>query len=103
MQNSTLHNIPRYASGWEHDFEVPKQYSQTTMMAISSRRITDTHKNEIVQEICSRMINYCLYPTTKQQEIVAAKLVREFPPLRDTSFTCGHVSTNCTMRKHKNI
>ena len=72
---------------------VPKQYSENTMMAIASKKITDTHRNEIVQEICSRMINYCLYPTTKQQSIVAAKLVQAFPPLKDTSFTTGHVSS----------
>ena len=93
MQNSTLHNVPLHAAGWEHDFVVPKQYSESTMRAIASRNITETHKNEIVQEICSRMINYCLYPTTKQQGIVAAKLVQTFPVLRDTSFTSGHVSS----------
>ena len=93
MQNSTLRNVPLHAAGWEHDFAVPKQYSESTMRAIASRNITETHKNEIVQEICSRMINHCLYPTTKQQGIVAAKLVQIFPVLRDTSFTSGHVSS----------
>ena len=93
LQNTTLHNVPLRAIGWEHDFVVPKQYSENTMMAIVSRRITDSRRNEIVQEICSRMINYCLYPTTKQQAIVAAKLVQAFPPLKDTSFTSGHVSS----------
>ena len=92
LQNSTLRNVPLHAAGWEHEFVVPKQYSESTMMAIASRKITEKHKNEIVQEICSRMINYCLYPTTKQQGIVAAKLVWTFPSLRDTSFTSGHVS-----------
>jgi len=93
FQNSTLRNVPQYVAGWEHDFVVLKQYSENTMTAIALRRITDSHRNEIVKEICSRMINYCLYPTTKQQGIVAAKLVQAFPQLRDTSFTCGHVSS----------
>ena len=90
LQNSTLCNVPLHAAGWEHEFVVPKQYSESMMMAAASRKITEKHKNEIVQEICYRMI--------KQQGIVAAKLVQKFPPLRDTSFTSGHVSL---VRKQK--
>ena len=61
------------------------------MAALRNKRIGDKHRHEIVQEICSRMINFCKYPTSMQRGIVAAKLVQKFPQLRDSSFTCGHV------------
>ena len=93
-QTSTLSDVPDYADGWENDFIIPSQYSENTMAALRSKRIGDKHRHEIVQEICSRMINFCKYPTSKQCNIVAAKLVQKFPQLRDTKFTCGHVSNN---------
>ena len=86
-------DVPDFADGWENDFIIPSQYSEDTMAALRSKRIGDKHRHEIVQEICSRMINFCKYPTTKQRNIVAAKLVQKFPQLRDARFTCGHVSS----------
>lgn len=64
------------------------------MAALTNKRIGDKHRHEITQEICSRIINFCKYPTKKQRDIVASKLVQKFPQLRDCSFTCGHVSSN---------
>ena len=93
LQTSLLSNVPDYAEGWENDFIIPQQYSEDTMTALRNKRIADKHRHEITQEICSRMINFCKYPTKKQRNIVAAKLVQKFPQLRDCSFTCGHVRT----------
>ena len=88
---SSLSDVPSYAEGWENDFIIPSQYSEDTMAALRNKRIGDKHRYEIVQEICSRIINICKYPTGKQRNIVAAKLILKFPQLRDTNFTCGHV------------
>ena len=90
MQVVLLNNVLERASGWENDFAIPMQYSHRTMVALQTKVITDHARHEITQEVCSRMMNYCTYPTPKQFEVVATKLVHKFPQLRDTYFT-GHV------------
>ena len=76
---SSLSGVPNYAEGWENDFIIPSQYSEDTMAALRNKKIGDKHRHEIVQEICSRMINVCKYPTSKQRKIVATKLTLKFP------------------------
>lgn len=38
LQNSTLRNVPLHAAGWEHDFAIPRQYSESTMMGIAKKK-----------------------------------------------------------------
>ena len=75
------------ASGWENDFAIPMQYSHRTMVALQTKVISDHAQHEITQEVCSRMMNYCTYPTSKSLKWWQQSWCSQ---LRDTYFT-GHV------------
>ena len=85
--------VPDRQPGWEDDFVVPKQYSQTVMIELTSGQITTTTRRAIVQDVAAKCLNYCKYPTSGQIEVVASKIVSTFPILADTIGT-GHVSCN---------
>lgn len=83
LQNVLSHNVPLRADGWEVGFLIPKQFSTATMASLQSNLIAGKARHEIVQEVTSRMLNYCLYPTSKQYDVVASKLINAFPCLTD--------------------
>lgn len=71
------------ADGWEVSFIVPQQFSNGTMAGIQSGIISSRARHEIIQEVASRILNHCLYPSAKQFDVVASKLVYKFPQLAD--------------------
>lgn len=77
--------------GWENEFVIPKQYSGTVMIALTNVRITTNVRAQIVQDVATKMMSYCKYPSTDQYETVAIKLVTAFPILKD-SMGPGHAT-----------
>ena len=86
-----LQAVPDRLSGWEETFVVPQQYSERIMVALATGEIGDFVRNGIVQDVAAKIFNYCKYPTSDQLQVVASKIVKAFPILRDTIGT-GHVS-----------
>lgn len=91
VQNQPIQRVPDRLPGWEDTFVVPKQYSQTVMAELTSGRVTGTTRRAITQDVATKCLNYCKYPTSGQLEVVASKIVAVFPILADTIGT-GHVS-----------
>ena len=85
-------NVPDRAEGWEDDFKVPTQFSQCTMAVLASGKMTKSAKAEIVQATVSKMLNYCKYPTTAQQEVIAKKITAVVMHGRKDSTGSGFVS-----------
>ena len=91
--------VPDRETGWEDGFVVPKQYKQSVMEELSSGCITHVTRRAIVQDVAAICLNYCKYPTTKQLDVIASKIVTTFPVLADKLGT-GHVSlifTTCVL------
>lgn len=86
-----VQGVPDRQEGWEDDFTVPKQYSGTVMAALTEGRISSNVRAQMVQDIVTKMMSHCLYPTPFQFETVAQKLVDAYPVLKD-SLGPGHVS-----------
>ena len=78
--------------GWEDGFEVPKQFGLEIMALLDKKMVTPKVRNHIVREVATRMLDHCLYPTDRQYQVVAAKVVRQFPVLADKLIGKGHVS-----------
>ena len=78
--------------GWEDGFEVPKQFGLEIMALLDKKMVTPKVRNHIVREVATRMLDHCLYPTDRQYQVVAAKVVRQFPVLADKQIGKGHVS-----------
>ena len=85
-------NVPDRAEGWEDDFKVPTQFSQCTMAVLESGRMTKSAKAEIVQTTISKMLNFCKYPTTAQQDVIAKKITADIMHGRKDSTGSGFVS-----------
>ena len=83
--------MPDRANGWEKEFVVPKQYSTAVMAALTQNKISSNIRNQIVQDVATKMLSHCKYPSAEQYETVAFKVVTEFPSLKD-SMGIGHVS-----------
>ena len=75
------------------EFVIPKQYSGSVMAALTTGRITSNVRAQITQDIATKMLSYCKYPSPEQYERVGQKLVETFPILKD-SMGLGHVSSN---------
>ena len=84
--------VPDRLEGWENEFSIPKQYSGTVMIAFTNARIITNVRAQIVQDVATKMMSYCKYPSTGQYETVAITLVTAFPILKD-SMGPAHVST----------
>ncbi len=61
------------------------------MVALAEHEITDFVRNQIVQDVTSKVLNYCKYPDGVQLQVVARKIVEALPVLKDSLGT-GHVS-----------
>ena len=68
------------------------QFSQCTMAVLASGKITKSAKAEIVQTTVSKMLNFCKYPTTAQQEVIAKKITADIMHGRRDSTASGFVS-----------
>ena len=84
-----ISTVPDRLGGWEETFEIPSQYSESSMLAISKGELTSSARREIVQSVASKMLNNCKYPTTDQ--VVASRIVEKIKGSRDSLGT-GHVS-----------
>ena len=62
------------------------------MALLDKKMVTPKVRNHIVREVATRMLDHCLYPTDRQYQVVAAKVVRQFPVLADKQIGTGHVS-----------
>lgn len=88
-----MQGVPDRLAGWEEEFVIPKQYSGSVMAALTTGRITSNVRAQITQDIATKMLSYCKYPSPEQYERVSQKLVETFPILKD-SMGLGHVSSN---------
>ena len=86
-----ISTVPDRLGGWEETFEIPSQYSESSMLAISKGELTSSARREIVQSVASKMLNSCKYPTTDQIDVVASWIVEKIKGSRD-SLRTGHVS-----------
>ena len=100
---SITSNVPARALGWEDGFEVPKQFGLEIMALLDRKIVTPKVRNHITREVVTRMLDHCLYPTDKQYQVVASKVVRQFPILADTRVGTGHVSYPFTCVRYNNI
>ena len=87
-----IQGFPDRLSSWEESFTVPVQYSAVVMAALLSGHIIGKVRNQISQDVATKMLSYCKYPSKEQYETVALKLVEAFPVLKDT-LPPGHVSS----------
>lgn len=88
-----LFKVPDRLDGWEDSFEVPEQFSTSTMLALHNGQLNGSARREIVQAVASKIMNICRYPTTGQMNVVAAKIAHKLN-VQDTLGT-GHASI-CT-------
>lgn len=88
-----VQGVPNHLNGWEHEFSVPKQYSETVMAALTAKKISSNVRAQISQDVATKMLGYCKYPTSDQYEVIAQKIVATFPVLRDSMGT-GYVSVS---------
>jgi len=89
---SILSNVPDALNSWEHNFVVPSQFSERTMVSIGSGNLTSSARSEIVQMTVAKILNYCKYPTAIQYETVASKIVLNLLKVNGGTFGNGHVS-----------
>lgn len=61
------------------------------MAALTTKKISSNVRAQISQDIATKMLGYCKYPTSDQYEVIAQKIVSTFPVLKDSMGT-GHVS-----------
>ena len=85
-----MQSVPDRLPGWEDNFVVPRQYSQRVMTELTIGKVTGTTRRSIIQDVASKCLNYCKYPSTHQIDTIASKIVSTFPVLADTIGT-GHV------------
>ena len=90
LQTKVISNVPDRLDGWEDQFEIPLQYSVATMCCISTGKLTSAARREIVQAVTSKLMNYCKYPTGRQIEVIASKLVERINGAKDALGT-GYV------------
>ena len=86
-----ISTVPNRLGGWEETFEIPSQYSESSMLAISKVELTSSARREIVQSVASKMLNSCKYPTTDQIDVVASRIVEKIKGSHDSLGT-EHVS-----------
>ena len=84
--------MPDRAEGWEDDFKVPTQFSQSTMAVLASGQMTKSARAEITQATVSKMLNFCKYPTTNRHEVIGKKIVADILHGRKDSTGSGFVS-----------
>ena len=84
--------VPDYLAGWEHDFSVPMQFSESTMKILTSEYMSKSARREIVQMTASKMLNYCKYPTLQQYNEVGRKIVNHLLHGKKDGSGSGHVS-----------
>ena len=92
VKTCILSNVPDRAEGWEDDFKVPTQFSQSTMAVLASGQMTKSAKTEIVQVTASKMLNFCKYPKTPQHEVIGKKIVADILHGRKDTTGSGYVS-----------
>ena len=73
-----LKTIPDRLDGWEDTFELPEGYTRNTMVALTTTKLTTAARREVVRTVASNMLNFCVYPTIKQCEVVASKIVTKY-------------------------
>ena len=62
------------------------------MALLDKKIVTPKGRNHITREVATRMLDHCLYLTDNQYQVVASKVIRQFPILADTCVGTGHVS-----------
>lgn len=102
LQVPSIQSVPDRCPGWEDDFCIPRQYSEVVMNELTTGIITGTTRRAIVQDVAAKCLNHCKYPTTGQIEVIASKIVAQFPILSDTIGT-GHVSLLFTLFASRSI
>ena len=85
-------SVPDHLVGWEDDFVVPTQFSNTTMCSLSSGKLSSSARREIVQQVAAKMLSYCKYPTSQQFETVASKIVKDLLKGKGDALGNGYVS-----------
>ena len=66
-----IDNVPDRENGWEKEFVVPKQYSTAVMAVITQNKISSNIRNQIVQDVTTKMLSYCKYSSAEQYETVS--------------------------------
>ena len=92
VKTSIPSNVPDRAEGWEDNFKVPTQFSQSTMAVLASGKITKFARAEIIQTTVSKMLNFCKYLTTSQHEVIGKKITADLLHGRKDSTGSGSVS-----------
>ena len=88
-------NVSDRAEGWEDDFKVPIQFSQSTIAVLASGQITKSAIAEIIQTTVSKMLNFCKYPTTSQPEVIGKKITADLLHGRKDSTGSGSDTSSC--------
>lgn len=86
------HRLTR--SDWLQNFQVPKNFSGRTMLALSNgekSNITSAVRREIIASVATLVMVHVNHPTPDEYTGVCEQLIKEYPILAD-SFGCGFVS-----------
>ena len=51
-----VQGVPNHLEGWEHEFEVPKQYSGSVMAALTTKKISSNVRAQISQDVATKML-----------------------------------------------
>ena len=92
VSTSVHADVPARALGWEDDFKIPRQFDIEIISMIEKKQITPKVQNHVVRKVAAQILDHCLYPTKDQYQVVATKVVQEFPVLSDTLMGTGYVS-----------
>ena len=65
-----MQGVPDRLAGWEEEFVIPKQYSGSVMAALTTGRITSNVRAQIAQDIATKMLSYCKYPSPEQCRVL---------------------------------
>ena len=70
---------PNFGGGFPKPFPIPKKWSDTTLKAISSGKMTPIARKEVIQTLVTLMMVYEQKPSRVQCEQVAIELTRKYP------------------------
>lgn len=65
------------------------------MFCISIGQLNSSARHEITQAVVHQMMNHCKYPTSKQIDVIASKIVETIKGSKDC-LGVGHVSYNAS-------
>ena len=60
--------------------------------SLSSGKLSSSTRRETVQQVAAKMLSYCKYPTSRQFETVASKIVKDLLKGKEDTLGNGYVS-----------